>query len=197
MKIIGITGGIGSGKSTVAKLIENQGFPVYNSDIRAKEITNESPIIRNQLIKWYGDDIYKNDKLNKEKLAQIIFNNKTELEKVNHLIHPEVFKDFEKWKQNQTTDFVFKEAAILFESGSYKDCDAVLTISAPIDIRIQRATERDDSSIEDVKKRIEKQWSDKKRESKANFIIKNDSSFKELEKKVDNFLKKLKNIRVN
>ncbi|MBV7441829.1 dephospho-CoA kinase [Weeksellaceae bacterium TAE3-ERU29] len=197
MKIIGITGGIGSGKSTVAKLIEEQGFPVYNSDVRAKEITNNSPIIKNQLIEWYGEDMYKNNKLNKEKLAKIIFNNKAELEKVNHLIHPEVFKDFEEWKNQQTTDFIFKEAAILFESGSYKNCDAVLTISAPINIRIQRAMERDNSSKEDIQKRIEKQWNDKKRESKANFIIKNNSSFKDLEKKVDYFLKNLKNTPIN
>lgn len=189
MKIIGITGGIGSGKSTVARLIESYGFPVYNSDIRAKEITNSSPIIKNQLVKWYGEDIYKNNKLNKQKLAQIIFNDKTELEKVNHLIHPEVFKDFEEWKNQQTTNFVFKEAAILFESGSYKDCDAVLTISAPLDLRIKRASERDDISISDIEKRAKKQWSDEQREKKSDFVIKNDDSFNDLKVRVEKFLR--------
>ncbi|MRI63282.1 dephospho-CoA kinase [Ornithobacterium rhinotracheale] len=194
MKIIGITGGIGSGKSTVAKFIAEAGFPVYNSDQRAKDLYEESPEIKQQLIEWYGEDIYIKNSLNRKKLAKIIFSNETELKRINALIHPAVAKDFKQWKNTQKSDFVFKEAAILFESGAYKDCDFVLTISAPIEKRIERATQRDQASTESIKKRIEKQMSDPKRESLADYTIDNKGNLVELKNKTLDFLNKLPNI---
>ncbi|MGP6602267.1 dephospho-CoA kinase [Ornithobacterium rhinotracheale] len=194
MKIIGITGGIGSGKSTAAKFIAEAGFPVYNSDQRAKDLYEESPEIKQQLIEWYGEDIYTKNSLNRKKLAEIIFSNETELKRINALMHPAVAKDFKEWKNIQNSDFVFKEAAILFESGAYKDCDLILTISAPIENRIERATQRDQDAAEAIQQRIEKQMTDEDREKLANYTIHNDGSLADFKHKTLEFLNKLPNI---
>lgn len=194
MKIIGITGGIGAGKSTAAKFIAEAGFPVYNSDQRAKDLYEESPEIKKQLIEWYGQDIYTKNSLNREKLAKIIFSNETELKRINALIHPAVAKDFEQWKNAQNSHFVFKESAILFESGSYKDCDFVLTISAPIEKRIKRASQRDQSTREAIQQRIDKQMSDQTRENLADYRIYNDGDLVDFKHKTLEFLNKLPNI---
>ncbi|MRJ08434.1 dephospho-CoA kinase [Ornithobacterium rhinotracheale] len=194
MKIIGITGGIGSGKSTVAKFIAEAGFPVYNSDQRAKDLYEESPEIKQQLIEWYGENIYTQNSLNRKKLAEIIFSNETELKRINALMHPAVANDFKQWKNAQKSDFVFKETAILFESGAYKDCDFVLTISAPIENRIERATQRDQAAAESIIKRIEKQMTDQERESLADYTIDNKGNLVEFKNKTLDFLHKLPNI---
>ncbi|MDO5656472.1 MAG: dephospho-CoA kinase [Flavobacteriaceae bacterium] len=187
MKLIGLTGGIGSGKSTVGKLLENKGIPVYYSDLRAREIMNETPEIIAQLKAWYGDEIYVNDTLDREKLGPIVFSDSEKLNKLNALVHPAVFEDFDRWKQEQTSPIIIKEAAILFESGSYKECDLVVTVSAPEEVRIIRTMERDQMSREKVINRMSKQWPDQKRESKADYIIRNDSGFIELERAVEQF----------
>ena len=187
MKIIGLTGGIGSGKSTVGKLLSSKGIPVYYSDIRAREIMNESPQIISQLKEWYGEDMYQDGKLDRQKLASIVFTDVDKLQKLNALVHPEVFRDFDEWKSKQTADFIVKEAAILFESGSYKECDAVVTVSAPEEVRITRTMERDQMSREKVMDRMSKQWHDHEREAKADYVIRNDGSFMDLERAVEQF----------
>lgn len=187
MKIIGLTGGIGSGKSTVGKLLENKNIPVYYSDIRAKEIMKESTLIISTLKEWYGEDIYEKGELNREKLAAIVFTDQEKLNQLNALVHPEVFKDFDNWKSQQNSEFVIKEAAILFESGSYKNCDLVVTVSAPIEVRIKRTQERDQISRNEVLDRISKQWSEEQRNETADYIIPNDGSFMELERAVEQF----------
>ncbi|MRJ09972.1 dephospho-CoA kinase [Ornithobacterium rhinotracheale] len=194
MKIIGITGGIGSGKSTVAKFIAEAGFPVYNSDQRAKDLYEEAPKIKQKLIEWYGEDIYTKNSLNRKKLAEIIFSNEAELKRINALIHPAVAKDFKQWKNAQNSDFVFKEAAILFESGAYKDCDFVLNISSPTEKRIERAAKRDHTSAQNIEQRIEKQMTDEDREKLANYTIHNDGSLADFKHKTLEFLNKLPNI---
>lgn len=185
MKLIGLTGGIGSGKSTVGNLLEHKDIPLYYSDLRAHQIMNESDKIVRSLKASYGEDIYKNGKLDREKLGKIVFQDKEKLQKLNALVHPEVFADFEEWKNAQTSELIIKEAAILFESGSYKDCDVVVTVSAPEETRILRTMSRDDISREEVISRISKQWTDEQREAKADYIIKNDGSFLELEREVE------------
>ena len=187
MKVIGLTGGIGSGKSTVGKLLSNKGIPIYYSDIRAKEIMNESPQIIAQLKEWYGEEIYINDQLDRQKLASLVFTNSENLKKLNALVHPLVFEDFEKWKGQQNAKYIIKEAAILFESGSYKDCDLVVTVSAPEEVRIIRTMERDMMSREKVLNRMSKQWSNHERNAKADYVIHNDGSFMDLERAVEQF----------
>lgn len=195
MKVIGLTGGIGSGKSTVGKLLEIKGIPVYYSDIRAKEIMDESDEIVSTLKEWFGEDLYENGVLNRTKLGEIVFSDYQKLKKLNSLVHPAVFQDFEDWKNAQNSEFVVKEAAILFESGSYKQCDLVLTVSAQQEIRIIRTMERDQMSREKVENRMSKQWSDHEREAKADYVIHNEGSFMDLERTVEQFYYWLKNNR--
>ena len=193
MKIIGLTGGIGSGKSSVGNLLEHKNIPLYYSDLRAHEIMNESDKIVRTLKELYGEDIYIDGKLDREKLGSIVFADKEKLAALNNLVHPEVFADFDKWKKEQNADFIIKEAAILFESGSYKNCDIVVTVSAPVETRIIRTMARDDKSREEVMERISKQWTDEQREEKADYVIKNDSSFLDLEREVEQFYYWLQN----
>lgn len=185
MNIIGLTGGIGSGKSTVAKLFEKKNIPIYISDIRAKELMNESNKIKNTIIKYWGKDTYINGKLNRKKLSEIVFKNKNDLKKLNELVHPEVFNDFEVWKNNQISDFVMKEAAILFESGSYKDCNLVITVEAEKEIRISRTIKRDGVSKEMVEDRISKQWTSEQRAEASDYVINNNGSLEDLEREVN------------
>uniref|UniRef100_UPI0039A5110D dephospho-CoA kinase n=1 Tax=Ornithobacterium rhinotracheale TaxID=28251 RepID=UPI0039A5110D len=194
MKIIGITGGIGSGKSTAAKFIAEMGFPVYDTDQRAKDLYQESAEIKAQLIAWYGTEIYTPNGLNKERLAQIIFSNDAQLKRLNALIHPAVAKDFKKWKSAQKSDFVFKESAILFESGADESCDFVLNISSPTEKRIERAAKRDHTSAQNIEQRIEKQMSDAQREMLADYNIQNNGSLADFKHKTLEFLNKLPNI---
>lgn len=191
MKIIGVTGGIGSGKSTVSKFISHQGYPVYNSDLQAKQLMNESNEIKVALTHWFGESIYVNNQLNRKKLAEIIFNNTEALQKVNQLVHPLVFNDFERWAHKQISPLVFKESAILFESGAYKTCDYIITISAPENIRISRASKRDISTTEEIKKRIKNQWNDEMREKKAHFVIHNSGTLKDLQSSVEKIISEL------
>lgn len=187
MKLIGLTGGIGSGKSTVGKLLEQKKIPVYYSDLRAHDIMNESEKIISTLKKTYGEDIYIDGKLDREKLGNFVFADQQKLQALNALVHPEVFRDFAEWKAKQTNEIIMKEAAILFESGSYQECDIVLTVSAPEEVRILRTMERDQISREKVLERISKQWTDEMREEKADYIIRNDGSFMDLEREVEQF----------
>lgn len=185
MNVIGLTGGIGSGKSTVAKLFEKKNIPIYISDIRAKELINESNKIKKNIIKYWGKDIYINGKLNRKKLSEVVFKNKSDLKKLNELVHPEVFNDFKIWKNNQISDFVMKEAAILFESGSYKDCDLVITVETEKKIRINRTIQRDGVTKEMVEDRISKQWTSEQRIEASDYVINNNGSLEDLEREVN------------
>ncbi|MBB6680880.1 dephospho-CoA kinase [Aequorivita sp. 609] len=173
MKVVGLTGGIGSGKTTVIKMFAALGVPVYIADIEAKKLTNSSPVIREKLIKLLGKEAYQNDKLNRKFVAEKIFNDKNLLEGVNAIIHPEVGLHFEKWQEQQTSDYVIKEAAILFENGSYKNCDVVILVTAPEEVRIARVMKRDGVTKSQVKERIKNQWPDSKKKELADIIIEN------------------------
>lgn len=174
MKRIGITGGIGAGKSLVAEIIKAMGYPVYNSDERAKELTESNPKIKEGLIHLFGEEIYQNDTLNKFALAQAIFSDDSLRDKVNTLIHPIVREDFNLWTLAQNTELVFNESAILFETGSFKNFDAIILVHAPKELRIKRIMKRDNSSENEVLKRMDSQFSDEKKYQLTEFRIVND-----------------------
>ncbi|MDI6050075.1 dephospho-CoA kinase [Flavobacterium sp. XS2P24] len=174
-KIIGLTGGIGSGKTTIANYFKSFGIPVYIADDEARKIMQSVEII-SAIKDVFGDTVFENEKLNREELAKIVFNNPEKLEKLNNIVHPAVKKHFEQWLlQHTAAPYVIYEAAILFESGSYKNCDLIITVTAPIESRIKRVVERDKTTRELVLKRINAQWTDEQRISKSDFIIENTS----------------------
>ena len=174
MKRIGITGGIGAGKSLVAEIIKAMGYPVYNSDERAKELTDSNPKIKAGLIHLFGIEIYQNDKLNKFALAQAIFSDDSLREKVNALIHPIVREDFNLWALAQNNSLVFNESAILFETGSFKNFDAIILVHAPKELRIKRIMKRDNCSENEVLKRMNSQFSDEEKFQYTELRIVND-----------------------
>ena len=191
MKRIGITGGIGAGKSLVAEIIKAMGYPVYNSDERAKELTDSNPKIKAGLIHLFGIEIYQNDKLNKFALAQAIFSDDSLRDKVNTLTHPIVREDFNLWTLAQNTELVFNESAILFEMGSYKNFDAIILVFAPIELRIQRIMKRDNCSENEVLKRMNSQFSDEEKYQLTEFRVLNDEQtplLKQVEQIILSFL---------
>ena len=174
MKRIGITGGIGAGKSLVAEIIKAMGYPVYNSDERAKELTESNPKIKEGLIHLFGEEIYQNGTLNKFALAQAIFSDDSLREKVNALIHPIVREDFNLWALAQNNSLVFNESAILFETGSFKNFDAIILVYAPKELRIKRIMKRDNCSENEVLKRMNSQFSDEEKFQYTELRILND-----------------------
>lgn len=191
-KIIGLTGGIGSGKTMVAEYIKSLGIPVYISDDEARQLMMSEKII-DAVTTEFGNEILDNGKLNREKLAQLVFNNPEKLQKLNSIVHPVVKKHFKDWvEKHKDFPLLIKEAAILFESGSNKDCDAVITITAPLETRLQRVIERDKTDGESVLKRIQNQWTDEQRIAKSDYVIYN-LSIEDTKKQVDKILNLLKN----
>jgi len=185
MKIIGLTGGIGSGKSTVAKWFEEKEIPVYNSDLEARRLMNESAEIRRRLIERFGEETYQPSGLNRARLAALAFKNPAELKDLNEIVHPVVFNDFRIWIKKQNTKFVVKEAAILFESGSYQDCDGVISVIADEKTRIERVMQRDRISKEQVLERIKNQWADARKVELSDWVLYNNSGLDELRKQFE------------
>ncbi|MDQ1165258.1 dephospho-CoA kinase [Flavobacterium sp. SORGH_AS_0622] len=174
-KVIGLTGGIGSGKTTIANYFAAMGIPVYIADDGAKRVM-QSDVILKEVKAVFGQDIFDGQVLNRAKLAQIVFNDKEQLAKLNAIVHPAVKQDFELWmKEYKNFDYVIYEAAILFESGRYKECDVIITVTAPEEVRIERVIERDKTTREQVLSRMKMQWNDEKRISMSNFVINNDN----------------------
>jgi len=173
---IGITGGIGSGKTLVSKIFSILGIPVYDADSRAKWISNSHPEVRSEIIKLFGQESYLNGILNTRYIAGIVFNDKTKTVLLNNIVHPRVGEDFERWvNDHKTYPYVLKEAALMFESDSYKLLDKIIMVSAPLDIRIKRVLCRDPQRTElEVRGIIDKQLSEEEKLKKANFIIIND-----------------------
>jgi dephospho-CoA kinase len=174
MKRIGITGGIGSGKSFIATIIERMGYPVYYSDVRSKELTNAHPIIRKGLIDLVGENVYFGGELDKKVLATAIFSNDELRLKVNQLIHPIVRQDFEDWSNSQKSDLIFNEAAILFETGAYRNFDATILVYAPEDLRLKRVLKRDIITKEEVLARMNNQMNDNEKRKMTSLQILND-----------------------
>jgi len=174
-KIIGLTGGIGSGKTTVANEFSSLGIPVYIADLEARKLMQTDSVL-SQIRAEFGNTVFDNGVLVREKLSEIVFNDSEKLEKLNGIVHPAVKKHFDEWLlKHKNNPFVIYETAILFESGSYKRCDFVINVEAPLEVRIQRVIERDNTTREKVLERIKNQWNDEEKSSKSDFIINNTS----------------------
>ena len=188
-KIIGITGGIGSGKSTVSKLIEEAGYPVYYSDIRAKSIVNDNHELQQKIKELLGDDAYDEDSLyDRRYVSEIVFGNEDLLLKLNSLIHPAVKIDFKKWVKQQTTEFVFKETALLFELKLNKSCYKSLLVTADDNCRLKRVMDRDGKTYREVESIMLKQMAEKDKVKLADFIIFNNDGLEELEEETQKIL---------
>jgi len=187
---IGLSGGIGSGKSTVAGILAKMGYPVFYSDHEAKRLYDENPVLQKQLVDLFGPAIYRDGQLNKAFFAQQLFSNAELKAQVTALVHPLVRKAFEVWAQQQASDLVFNEAAILFETGAYKDFDATVLVTARIETRIERVQKRDLISREAVLQRIANQWPDSKKMNLTTYIITNDGQ--PLLQQIEDVISKLK-----
>lgn len=171
---IGLTGGIGSGKSTVAKVFELLGMPVYYADAASKRLYQTNKELAASIKSHFGEDVYEGDQLNRAKLAAIVFENEEKLQLLNSLVHPPTIKDAEEWMRKQTTPYVIKEAALLFESGSVSDLDYVIGVYAPKHLRLKRVMDRDHTTREDVLNRMRRQIDEDIKMRLSDFIIKND-----------------------
>jgi len=173
MKVVGLTGGIGSGKTTIAKMFEEQGIPVYYADDEAKKLMNTSELIKQKLISAFGEDSYQNGKLNRAYLAEQVFNDKEKLKTINSIVHPEVDRHFKEWVSAQQSKIVVQENAILFESGKKDRFDVIITVTAPEEVRIRRVVKRDQTSEEQVKARIKNQMDDTEKIKNSDYTIEN------------------------
>ena len=173
MIIIGLTGGMGSGKSTVGTMFKDLGIPVYNSDERAKQLMNTSKKIKKELIGLFGKEAYSEEELNRPFIAEKVFNDADLLTKLNGIVHPKVRKDFLKWTKKQNTPYVIQETALLFENKSQKLYDKVILVTAPKELRIQRVLKRDKSSREQINSRMNNQLDDDIKIKLADYIIEN------------------------
>ena len=195
IKIIGLTGGIGSGKTTVAKLLESKGYSVYYSDIRAKEIVNNNAFLKTRIIQLLGDKAYDQDgKYNRKWVAQKVFNNEKLLLELNKIIHPAVKSDFEFWVREQKGDFIFKETALLFELNLDKNCFKTILVTADESLRIKRAMERDGKTYQEIENIIQKQIPEKEKRKRADLIIENNTDLENLGKEVERMLLELNKI---
>jgi dephospho-CoA kinase len=171
---IGLTGGIGSGKTTVAKVFETLGIPVYYADEAGKRLLNENAELKQQIITQFGEESYNDGKLNRKHLASIVFNNKQKLEQLNSLVHPATIQDAQHWMKQQSTAYAIKEAALIFESGSGTGLNYIIGVYAPQALRIKRTIERDNITREEVMKRMENQLEEEMKMKLCDFIIYND-----------------------
>jgi dephospho-CoA kinase len=174
-KMIGLTGGIGSGKSVVAKIFSTLGIPVFNADEAAKQIMQTSPEIKAKLIEQFGSSIYGASGLQKEKLAAIVFNDPFQLQLLNAIVHPVTIQAAKDWAANQTSPYVIKEAALIFESAAADGLFKVIGVTAPLSLRIQRVMQRDGVSKEQVEARMQHQISDTIKMRLCDFVIDNNN----------------------
>lgn len=176
IKKVALTGGIGSGKSTVCRLFALLGIPVYNSDKRAKELMSEDETIRHAIVELLGEEAYEGKTPNKGYIALQVFNNSDKLAALNAIVHPAVMRDFEQWAtlHGKSVSYVMMESAIVFDAGLDKYFDKTITVSAPEKMRVKRVAKRDGTTVQQISARIAAQMSDAERESKADFTITND-----------------------
>ena len=174
MIIVGLTGGIGSGKTTVAGFFEDLGIPVYIADDAGKRLMRESKDIRDQVQAIFGPSSYSGNEPDRKYIASRVFSDSDLLARLNNIIHPAVAEDFKEWCNSQDTAYVIYEAAILFETGGYKKCDLSILVTAPFELRIERLQQRDKSTREEIQQRMDNQWSDEKKSELADYIINNE-----------------------
>ena len=194
MIVIGLTGGIGSGKTTVADYFTELDVPVYFADDEAKKLMNTSKKIKKKLIAEFGKEAYNDGMLNRAHLAAIVFNDKNKLNSINSIVHPEVATHFSKWIKKQKSAYVIQENAILFENNTASKFDYIITVTAPIAIRVQRVIERDSVREEDVLSRMNNQWDETKKIKLSDFIIQN-VNLSDTKKQVAKLHKKLSKMK--
>ncbi|HRD58604.1 MAG TPA: dephospho-CoA kinase [Ferruginibacter sp.] len=170
---VGLTGGIGSGKSTIAKIFETLGIPVYYADDRAKALMNEKEDLKKNIILHFGEDVYLNGILNRSYLSSQVFNNKEKLDLLNALVHPVTITDGDEWMNEQTAPYAIKEAALIFEAGVHKHLDYVIGVTAHAPLRIARVMQRDHITEEKVRERMNKQMDEEEKIKKCHFVIQN------------------------
>jgi dephospho-CoA kinase len=183
----GITGGIGSGKTTVCKMFEKLGIPVYYADDQAKYLMQHEHFLIDQIKKNFGEDVYVNGKLDRKLLASKVFNDPARLALLNSLVHPAVFRDTERWTEEQKehkAPYTLKEAALLVETGSYKALDKLIVVTAPLNTRVERVTVRDKTGEEEIMARVKNQLPEEEKVKLADFVIANHGSLEELEQQV-------------
>ena len=173
MKIIGLTGGIGSGKTTVSGMFQALGAPVYNSDLEAKRLMHTSRTLRRKISDLLGEEAYDGDVLQREYVAEKVFKDAYLLKKLNAIVHPAVKRHFRSWAVKQNFPYVIQEAAILFENGSYPAFDKVILVTAPEETRIARIQQRDGTSRKSILERMGHQWKDNRKAELADYIIEN------------------------
>lgn len=194
-KIIGLTGGIGSGKTTVAKFIGEMGFPVYFSDDRAKEIVNDDEVLKNRIKELLGEEAYdENGFYNRKYVSGIVFNDDEMRLQLNALIHPAVKIDFENWVENQNSEFVFKETALLFELKLNESCYKSVLVTADDNIRIKRVMDRDQKTYREIEAVIDKQMPEKDKIKRADFVIFNNEGIDELKTATEKMMVELKEV---
>ncbi len=170
---VGLTGGIGSGKTTIAEYFKELGIPVYVADIEARGLMDTSKSIQKKLIDAFGAVAYINGELNRQYLAQLVFNDKEKLKRINNIIHPEVAKHFSEWLNQQDAPYCIQENAIIFENSKADEFDYIISVTAPLEIRIQRVLKRDAISKEQILARMNNQWNDEEKNKLSDFIIEN------------------------
>ena len=170
----GITGGIGSGKSTVADIFSSFGIPVFHSDLVARRLMEEDPALRQQIQIYFGKESYQNGRLNRSFLAHLVFKDEQKLQQLNTMVHPAVIAYGKAWSLRQTTPYVIKESALFFESGSFRDIDFMIGVSVPENIRIARVKQRDGLSEEAIKARMKQQMAEQEKMSRCDVVILND-----------------------
>jgi len=183
MTTVGLTGGIGSGKTTIANLFATEfAIPIYIADTKAKELIAQDTHLQQEIKALLGEDAFVEGKYNTAFVASIVFSTPEKLQALNQLIHPYVQQDFARWREEQHSPYVIKESAILFESGFYKDCDYIITVTAPLEERIRRVMLRDKIDRKTVEKRIKNQWNDENRIKLSTFVVDNRDFGRNLDK---------------
>jgi dephospho-CoA kinase len=173
MRVVGLTGGIGSGKTTVAGFFKELGIPVYIADVEAKALMNTDMEVKAAVKALFGEESYKDGRADRKYIASQVFGDPGKLNRLNGIIHPAVARHFEAWKHSQEAPYVIYEAAILFETGGYKKCTYNILVTAPFNIRIERLKQRDNSTLEEIEARMNHQWSDEAKAKLADFTIEN------------------------
>jgi dephospho-CoA kinase len=192
---VGLTGGIGSGKTTVSNFLLDYGIPVYNSDSKGKTLMNTNLELKNNIVSIFGERVYDNGILNTNLLSNIVFNDSTKIEQLNNLVHPKVAQDFNQWVgKNNNKPILVKEAAILIESGAYLNMDKIILVVSEKSTRINRVSKRDNFDLESIEKRINLQLKDNEKIKYADYIIENNSTLEHLKLEVLKVVNKIKEV---
>ena len=192
---VGLTGGIGSGKTTVSNFLLDYGIPVYNSDSKGKTLMNTNLELKNNIVSIFGKRVYDNGILNTNLLSSIVFNDSTKIEQLNNLVHPKVAQDFNQWVgKNNNKPILVKEAAILIESGAYLNMDKIILVVSEKSTRINRVSKRDNSDLKSIEKRINYQLTDNEKIKYADYIIENNSSLEHLKLEVLKVVNKIREV---